>query len=171
MKERLLFSLSWMALLSLLLGVIPLASMAVGYQLETQQHRPTFGKWTCDQLAADDGYQETMNAYQESPARFHEAGMRVEAFDPEKCRIAGSGSVTTWIQEGRGMGFIYANLSEREMLNRLGYRSFFHDLSDSRWVSTAIIASPWLPLTLLIYFWSGSVRVFPWRHQRRAADD
>jgi len=171
MKERLLYLLVWMAFLSLLLGVIPLASMAVGYQLEAQQHRPTFAKWTCDQLAVDDGDQGMLNAYQENSERFHEAGMGVEAFDPKKCRIAGSGSVTTWMQEGRGMGFIYANLSEREMLDRLGYRSFFHDLSDSRWVFTAIIASLWLPINLLIYLWTGSLRTLPWRDQWRAADD
>lgn len=77
MKERLLYLLVWMAFLSLLLGVIPLASMAVGYQLEAQQHRPTFAKWTCDQLAVDDGDQGMLNAYQENSERFHEAGMRV----------------------------------------------------------------------------------------------
>jgi len=69
------------------------------------------------------------------------------------------------------MGFIYANLSEREMLDRLGYRSFFHDLSHSRWVSTAIIASLWLLINLLMYLWTGSIRMLPWRDQWRAADD
>ena len=170
MKERLVNGLAWVGFLSLIFGMIPLLTMAVGYQLEERQNRPEFGLWRCDQLAADPGYQEALNAYQEDPARFNKVGIRIEEFDPEKCRIAGSGQVTAWVQEGRGMGFIYAKLSEREMLHRLGYRTFFQDLSESRWFYTAVMAAPCLPLLLLIYLLTGSIRIFPWASQTQRED-
>ena len=170
MKERWVVLLSWIGFLSLLLGVLPLMSMTTGYQLEERQHKPNFGQWQCDQLANDPGYQNTLKAYTENPDRFHEAGIRIEEFDAQKCRIAGSGEVTAWLQEGSGMGFIYAKLPEREMLHRLGYRTFFHELSEDRWLYTAIIAIPWLPIMLLIYFWTGSVRILPWWHRAQTED-
>lgn len=163
MKERAAMFLGWAAFFSLLLGVLPLLSMAVGYQLEELQHRPTFGQWQCDQIANDPAYQHTLRADEHNADAVSENGMQVEAFDPEKCRVAGSGSVTVWVQPEEGMGFIYAKLSERQMLHRLGYRTLFHDLSGSRWVSTALIAAFWLPCAALTFIGTGSLRILPWR--------
>tara|TARA_B100001059_G_C17797745_1_gene564129 strand:+ start:1180 stop:1674 length:495 start_codon:yes stop_codon:yes gene_type:complete len=163
MKERAAMLLRWAAFLSLLLGVFPLLSMAVGYQLEEMQHRPTFGQWQCDQIANEAAHQHTPRADEQNTKAVYETGMQMEAFDPEKCRVAGSGSVTVWVQPEEGMGFIYAKLSERQMLHHLGYRTFFHDLSGSRWVSTALIAAFWLPCAALTFIGTGSLRILPWR--------
>jgi hypothetical protein len=86
----------------------------------------------------------------------------VDKFNPQICRVAGSGTATQW-QRGSDHGFIYANLSEEQAYERLGYRSFFHALSRERWVLTAWIAAFWLPVALLLYLWTGSFRLLPWR--------
>ena len=68
-----------------------------------------------------------------------------------------------WVQEGKGMGFIYAKLSERQMRERLGYRTFFTDLSPKRWLLTALIGALWLPIVLSLYWWTGTAIILPWR--------
>jgi uncharacterized membrane protein len=66
------------------------------------------------------------------------------------------------VQEGQGMGFIYAKLSERQMPKRLGYRTFFTDLSLERWFLTALIGALWLPMVLSLYRSTGAAKILPW---------
>lgn len=88
---------------------------------------------------------------QSNPDRAKQLGINVEKFDPEKCRIAGSGSVIGWVSGNlKEFGFIYANLPEAQMLEQLGYRTFFHDLSEERWFYTQLLALPWLYLGCLL---------------------
>ena len=164
MNHRVQHLLAWLSFASLLFGVIPLAVMTVGYQVEKNQVAPSFGRWSCEDIEAEDSaFQQVGRAYKTEAAAFNRADIEVEPFDVEKCRIAGSGSVTVWVQEGKGMGFIYAKLSERQMRQRLGYRTFFTDLSHKRWLLTALMGALWLPIVLSLYWWTGSVRFLPWR--------
>ena len=61
------------------------------------------------------------------------------------------------------LGFIYANLSEAQVYERLGYRTFFHSISNARKEWTMLFASPWLPIVLLLYVTTGKFRILPWR--------
>lgn len=164
MNHRLQHFLAWLSFASLLFGVVPLAVMTVGYQVEKNQAIPSFGRWSCEDIEAEDSaYQQLSRVYKTEAAAFSRADIEVEPFDAEKCRIAGSGSVTVWVQEGKGMGFIYAKLSERQMRERLGYRTFFADLSHKRWLLTALIGALWLPIVLSLYWWTGTAIILPWR--------
>ena len=61
------------------------------------------------------------------------------------------------------VGFIYANLSQARVYERLGYRTFFHDISDARCEWTILFALPWLPMVLLLYLTTGHLRILPWK--------
>lgn len=154
MRNRLANVLAWAALLSLLFGVIPLASLAIGYQLEKIQTKPVFANRPCEDIQAS-GF---VTNYDEATGK----EFVFETFDPEKCRIAGSGTAIQWIR-GKEVGFIYANLSKAQIYERLGYRTFFHDISNARFEWTMLFASPWLPLVLLLYVTTGKFRILPWR--------
>ena len=164
MRGRLANVLAWVAFLSLLFGVIPLGAMLIGYQLEELQTKPSFETLTCEEIQdPDSDYQRVFAGYEDLlEAGAVPRGVIMEKFDPEKCRIAGSGKVIWW---GRGteIGFIYANLSKAQVYERLGYRTFFHDFSRSRWQGTNVFASPWLPIVLLLYVTTGRFRILPWR--------
>ena len=59
MKERLTTLLAWIGFLCLLFGVLPLGAMAVGYQLEAMQDKPTLQTLTCKEIEAPDSeYQQ-----------------------------------------------------------------------------------------------------------------
>ena len=164
MKERLWNVLAWISFSLMLFGVIPLAGMAVGYQLENLQDKPVFSRTkSCEPDEELKQVLELAQTIQDDPDRATKKGIQVATFDPEKCRIAGSGSVTVWIVKGREVGFIYGKMSERQMLTQLGYQTFFHDLSEERWAFTLFIALPWLPLVLLLYIVTGSPRILPWK--------
>ena len=164
MKERLTTSLAWLGFLCLLFGALPLAAMAIGYQLEAMQDKPTLQALSCEEIASPDSeYQllyRTFEAAQKDGVSAT-AGS-VEKFNPQICRVAGSGTAIQW-QRGADHGFIYANLSEEQAYERLGYRTLFHALSRERWVFTVWIAAFWLPVALLLYLWTGSFRLLPWR--------
>ena len=163
MNRRLQHLLAWLSFASLLFGVIPLAVMTMGYQVEKNQAVPSFERWSCEDIEADDSpFQHLTRVHKTEAAAFNRADTEVEPFDAEKCRVAGSGSVTVWVQEGQGMGFIYAKLSERQMLKRLGYRTFFTDLSQERWFLTALIGALWLPMVLSLYRSTGAGKILPW---------
>ena len=167
MKERLWNVLAWISFSLMLFGVIPLAGMAIGYQLENLQDKPSLSeRLSCDSDEQVEAVADLALKIQSDPERAERAkkdGVSIEIFDPEKCRIAGSGSVTVWDVKGKEVGFIYAKMSERQMLAQLGYQTFFHDLSEERWAFTLFIALPWLPLVLLLYIVTGSPRILPWK--------
>ena len=163
MKERLWNVLAWISFSLMLFGVIPLAGMAIGYQLENLQDKPVFSRTkSCEPDEELEQVFELAQTIQNDPDRATKTGIQVATFDPEKCRIAGSGSVTIWVTKGKEVGFIYGKMSERQMLAQLGYRTYFHDLSEERWAFTLFIALPWLPLVLLLYIGTGSPRILPW---------
>ena len=163
MKERLTTLLAWLGFLCLLFGVLPLGAMAIGYQLEAMQDKPTLQTLSCQEIEAPDSeYQQLYRSFEEAEKGGVSASGSVEKFNPQICRVAGSGTATQW-QRGSDHGFIYANLSEEQAYERLGYRTFFHALSRDRWVLTAWIAAFWLPATLLLFLAAGRFRILPWR--------
>ena len=164
MKERLWDVLAWAAFLSLLCGVIPLVSLAIGYQLEEIQTKPSFETFTCEEI--EDPNSEYQNLLQEyktlSEAGKSPRSVAIEKFGPQQCRIAGSGTAIQWVR-GTEVGFIYANLSQVRVYERLGYRTFFHDISKARYEWTTLFALPWLPIVLLLYVTTGNFRILPWK--------
>lgn len=161
-KERFFNVIAWIGLFSLAFGVIPLGGMAIGYQLENMQEELKFSRESCH----DDNIKQLSELYeqiQDSPDRAREKGIEIEKFDPERCREAGSGSVTLWLSGRKKFGFIYAKLSDAQIREQLGYRTFFHDLSDERWFFTLLLALPWLPFILLLYVMTGNFRILPWK--------
>ena len=164
MKERLTNVLAWLGFLCLLFGVLPLGAMAIGYQLEAMQDKPTLQTLTCKEIEAPDSeYQRLYRAIEAAEKGGSPASSgSIEKYNPQICRVAGSGTATQW-QRGSDHGFIYANLSVEQAYERLGYRTFFHALSKERWVFTACIAAFWLPVALLLYLWTGSPRPLPWK--------
>ena len=65
MKERLWDVLAWAAFLSLLFGVIPLVSLAIGYQLEEIQTKPSFETFTCEEIEDPNSkYQNLLQQYE-----------------------------------------------------------------------------------------------------------
>jgi hypothetical protein len=158
MREKLAKVLAWSAFLSLIFGVIPLVSLPIGYQLEERQVKPDLVVRSCD--AIEKSIEEFRFDY---GASLHPNFM--QEYDPEKCRIAGSGSAIMWIQVGEPTthGFIYARLSEAQIFKRIGYRTFFHDFSSDRWYWTMLFSLPWLPIILFLYTTTGSFRILPWR--------
>ena len=164
MKERLTNVLAWLGFLCLLFGVLPLGAMAIGYQLEAMQDKPTLQTLTCKEIEAPESeYQRLYRAIEAAEKGGSPASSgSIEKYNPQICRVAGSGTATQW-QRGSDHGFIYANLSVEQAYERLGYRTFFHALSRERWVFTAWIAAFWLPVALLLYLWTGSPRPLPWK--------
>ena len=164
MKERLWDVLAWAAFLSLLFGVIPLISLAIGYQLEEMQTKPSFETFTCEEIEdPNSSYQNLLRQYATlSETGEPQSGIAIEKFGPEQCRIAGSGTAIQWIR-GTEVGFIYANLSQARVYERLGYRTFFHDISKARYEWTTLSALPWLPIVLLLRVKAGNSRILPWK--------
>ena len=164
MKERLWDVLAWGAFLSLLSGVIPLVSLAIGYQLEEIQTKPSFETFTCEEIEdPNSGYQYLLQQYGAiSETAKSESIVSIEKFGPEQCRIAGSGTAIQWVR-GTEVGFIYANLSQARIYKRLGYRTFFHDISNARYEWITLLAMPWLPIVLLLYITTGNSRILPWK--------
>ena len=164
MKERLWDVLAWAAFLSLLFGVIPLASLAIGYQLEEIQTKPSFEIFTCEEIEdPKSGYQNLLQQYETlSEMEKSQSSVAIEKFGPEQCRIAGSGTAIQWVR-GTEMGFIYANLSQARIYERLGYRTFFHDISNASYEWATLFALPWLPIVLLLYVTTGNSRILPWK--------
>ena len=150
MKERLWNVLAWISFSLMLFGVIPLAGMAIGYQLENLQEKPYLSeRLSCDSDEQVEAVTDLALKIQSDPERAERAkkdGVSIEIFDPEECRETGSGSVTLWMLNQKEIGFIYREMSEEQMLAQLGYRTYFHDLSEERWAFTLFIALPWLPL-------------------------
>ena len=164
MRARLNTLMAWTGFLCLLFGVIPLVAMAIGYQLEAMQDKPTLQTLSCKEIEATDSeYQSLYRAYEavEKDGASASSGS-MEKYNSQMCRVAGSGTATQW-QRGSDHGFIYANLSEEQAYERLGYRTFFHALSRDRWVFTTWIAAFWLTVTLLLFLTSGRFRILPWR--------
>ena len=164
MKERLTTLLAWLGFLCLLFGVLPLGAMAIGYQLEVMQDKPTLQALSCAEIEAPDSeYQLLYRSFktaEKNGASVTSGSM--EKFNPQICRVAGSGTAIQW-QRGSDHGFIYANLSEQQAYERLGYRTPFHELSRERWVFTACIATLWLAATVLLLLTTGRFRILPWR--------
>ena len=164
MKERLITLLAWLGFLCLLFGVLPLGVMAVGYQLEAMQDKPALKTLSCEEIESPDSeYQLLYRSFEAAEKDGASASSgSMEKYNPQICRVAGSGTATQW-QRGSDHGFIYANLSEEQAYERLGYRTFFHALSRERWVFTAWIAAFWLPAALLLLLISGRFTILPWR--------
>ena len=164
MKERLWDVLAWAAFVSLLFGVIPLVSLAIGYQLEEIQTKPSFETFTCEEIEAPNSrYQNLLQQYETLlEMEGSQSSVAIEKFDREQCRIAGSGTAIRWVR-GTDVGFIYANLSEARVYERLGYRTFFHDISNARYEWTILFALPWLPIVLLLRVKAGNSRILPWK--------
>ena len=164
MKERLTTLLAWFGFLCLLFGVLPLVAMAIGYQLEAMQDKPTLQTLSCEEIEATDSeYQKLYRSFEAAETdRASASSGSMEKFNPQMCRVAGSGTATQW-QRGSDHGFIYANLSEEQAYERLGYRTVFHALSRERWVLTAWIAAFWLAATVLLLLTAGRFRILPWR--------
>ena len=164
MKERLTTLLAWLGFLCLLCGVLPLGAMAIGYQLEAMQDRPILQTFTCEEIEAPNSeYQQLYRGFEAAEKDGAPASSgSMEKYNPQICRVAGSGTVTQW-QRGPDRGFIYANLSEEQAYERLGYRTFFHALSRERWVFTAWIAAFWLAATVSLVLTTGRFWAFPWR--------
>ena len=169
MKERLWDVLAWAAFLSLLFGVVPLVSLAIGYQLEEIQTKPSFETFTCEEIEDPNSeYRNLLQQYETlSETGKSQSNVAIEKFGPEQCRIAGSGTAIQWAR-GTEVGFIYANLSPARVYERLGYRTFFHDISNTRYEWTALFASPWFPIVLLLRVTTGNSRILPWK---RGCDD
>ena len=164
MKERLWDVLAWAAFLSLLCGVIPLVSLAIGYQLGEIQTKPSFETFTCEEIEDPNSeYQNLLQQYKTlSEAGKSPRSVVIEKFGPQQCRIAGSGTAIQWVR-GTEVGFIYANLSQARVYERLGYRTFFHDISKDRYKWTTLSALPWLPIVLLLFVTTGNFRILPWK--------
>ena len=164
MKERITALLAWLGFLCLLFGVLPLGAMAIGYQLEAMQDKPTLQTLTCKEIEAPDSeYQQLYRAFEAEEKDGESASSgSIEKYNPQICRVAGSGTATQW-QRGSDHGFIYANLSEEQAYERLGYRTFSHALSKERWVFTGWIAAFWLLATVLLLLATGRSRILPWR--------
>ena len=156
--------LAWTGFLSLLLGVLPLVAMTIGLRLEKAQLTPVFSTFTCQQVeSADPEYQQVLRQYQNASAQQGDQQDALsEAYHPQKCRIAGSGTATLWLFN-ETTGWIYAKLTETQRYDRVGYRSFFLSLSGRRWMVTGLIAVPWLPILLGLRLMTGSARLLPWR--------
>ena len=139
MKERFTTLLAWLAFLCLLFGALPLGAMAIGYQLEAMQDKPTLKTLSCEEIASSDSeYQllyRTFEAAEKDGVSVTSGS--IEKFNPQICRVAGSGTAIQW-QRGADHGFIYTNLSEEQAYERLGYRTLFHALSRERWIFTAL---------------------------------
>ena len=113
MRARLNTLVAWTGFLCLLFGVIPLAAMAIGYQLEAMQDKPALQTLSCKEIEAPDSeYQSLYRAHEavEKDGASASSGS-MEKYNPQMCRVAGSGTATQW-QRGSDHGFIYANLSE-----------------------------------------------------------
>ena len=164
MKKRLTTLLAWFGFLCLLFGVLPLGAMAIGYQLEAMQDKPTLQTLTCEEIEGTDSeYQQLYRSFETAEKDGASASSgSMDKFNPQICRVAGSGSAIQW-QRGSDHGFIYANLSEEQAYERLGYRTFFRALLKERWVFTAWIATFWLAATVLLLLTTGRLRVLPWR--------
>ena len=164
MKERLWDVLAWAAFLSLLFGVIPLVSLVIGYQLEEIQIKPSFETFTCEEIEDPNSeYQNLVQQYEAlSETGKSQSNVSIEEFGPKQCRIAGSGTAIQWTR-GTEVGFIYANLSQARIYERLGYRTFFHDISNARYDWTILFALPWLPIVLLLRVKAGNSRILPWK--------
>ena len=156
--------LAWTGFLSFVLGVLPLVAMTIGLQLEKAQPTPVFSTFTCQQVeSADPEYQQVLRQYQNAAAQ--PGGQQYalsEAYHPQKCRIAGSGTATLWLFN-ETTRWIYAKLTEAQRYERVGYRSFFLSLSERRWMITGLIAAPWLPILLGLRFMTGRACLLPWR--------
>ena len=164
MKKRFLFVAPWACFASLVLGVIPFMFMSAGYLLEEQQVKPDLLQLSCHAIET-----ELEKFKSDYGASLHPNFM--QSYDPEKCRIAGGGTATIWFRPGdpSSHGFIYANLPDAQIFEQVGYRTFFHDLSEERWLYTLLLALPWLPLVWLQYLVTGSIRLLPWKQV--ATDD
>ena len=164
MKERLTTLLAWLGFLCLLFGVLPLGAMAIGYELEAMQDKPTLQTFTCKEIEAPDSeYQRLYRAFEAAEKDGASASSgSIEKYNPQICRVAGSGTAIQW-QRGSDHGFIYANLSEEQAYERLGYRTFFHARSRERWVLTGCIAALWLAATVLLLLTTGRFQTLPWR--------
>ena len=164
MTRRLTSVLAWVGLVCWLFGLVPLAAMAIGYQLEAMQDKPTLQTLSCKEIEAPDSeYQSLYRSFEAAEKGGASASSgSMEKYNPQICRVAGSGTATQW-RRGSDHGFIYANLSEEQAYERLGYRTLFHALSRERWVFTALIAACWLPVALLLYLTTGTFRILPWR--------
>ena len=158
MKDRIGSVLAWTGFFSLVFGVIPSIVLFVGYQLEERQVKPDLTVLSCDAIEASiEDFRADYGATLKPNF--------MQAYDPEKCRVAGSGSAILWIWVGEPTtyGFIYANLSEAQIFKRLGYRTFFHQLSSDRYKLTLLAGAPWLPIVFLSYIFWGGTRILPWR--------
>ena len=157
-KEQFLSAAPWAGFASLVLGVIPFMFMVAGYLLEGQQVAPDLLQLSCHAIETE--LQKFKSDYGVS---LHPNFM--QSYDPEKCRIAGGGTATIWFRPGdpSSHGFIYANLSDAQIFEQVGYRTFFHDLSEERWLYTLLLALPWLPLVWLQYSVTSSIRLLPWK--------
>ena len=78
MKERLTTLLAWLGFLCLLFGVLPLGAMAMGYQLEAMQDKPTLQTLSCEQIEAPDS--EYQQLYRSFEAAEKEVKDRLESF-------------------------------------------------------------------------------------------
>jgi len=158
MKDRIGSVLAWTGFFSLVFGVTPSIVLVAGYLLEERQVKPDLLQLSCHAIETE------LQQYQKDYGAALSPDF-LETYDPEKCRIAGSGGATVWIRPGEPPthGFIYARLSEEQTLKRLGYRSFFHQLSSDRYKLTLLAGAPWLPIVFLSYFFWGGARILPWR--------
>ena len=158
MSERVYTVIAWIGLASLIFGVIPYLSMSVGYFLEEQQVKPTFLRLSCHAIETE--LQEYQSDYGVVLAQDF-----LDTYDPKECVRKGQGVATVWIrhEEPSSHGFLYGYFSEDDFLKELGYRPFFHNVSEDRWFYTLLLALPWLPLVLLLYIVTGSPRILPWK--------
>ena len=70
MRARLNTLMAWTGFLCLLFGVIPLVAMAIGYQLEAMQDKPTLQTLSCKEIEATNSeYQSLYRAYEAARKR------------------------------------------------------------------------------------------------------
>ena len=158
MKDRIGSVLAWTGLFSLVFGVIPSIVLFVGYQLEERQVQPDLTVLSCDAIEA------SIEDFRADYGTTLKPNF-MQAYNPEKCRTVGRGSAVAWVWVGEPTtyGFIYENLTEEQIFKRLGYRTFFHQLSSERYKLTLLAGAPWLPIVFLSYIFWGGARILPWR--------
>lgn len=155
MMHRLVLVTGWLSWITFYTGAVPLAYMIIGSQLERNQPELLISnRFACDAI-------ETGKEFEDFEAGMFADANVYESFDLAKCRIAGSGSAILYRLDEKPpkWGWIYANLSEDQIRETVGYRTSFRELSGDRWFYTCLVAAIWLFATLLLFILTGHFRI------------
>ena len=160
MRSRLANVLAWIGFLSLIFGVIPFTVIATGPTIERalqeQRGKPAFFEVSC----------QSWNAERQQATG--KKKLMLDNFDPHKCRKSGSGVAWGWHIKDQPLsagtwGWLYEAASLEEAVKQAGFGSYFYGISGDRKALTFFAAIPWLPIGIILYIFTGSFRILPWR--------